>query len=139
MQGSSSGATPDTRFSSVRNSLEMFFTPCYLVSVTCCNVVFRVLRWYIIGNETSTKSFGDHVQCLEMFSSSCFLYLLRNTFHIILCFLGNPPSRCQLPSRFSCHPSSVKFLLTMFWQQSQYDSRLGFSFRVLVLVRLGLG
>ena len=24
--------------------------------------------------------------------------------------------------------------LTMFWQQSQYDSRLGFSFRVLVRI-----
>ena len=35
------------------------------------------------------------------------------------------------------------FLLTMsmmmFWQHSQYGSRLGFSFRVLVRVRLGLG
>ena len=33
------------------------------------------------------------------------------------------------------------FFLTMFWQQSQYDSRLRFSYRVLVrvMVRLGLG
>ena len=35
------------------------------------------------------------------------------------------------------------FFLTMFWQQSQYDSRLRFSSRVLVrvrvMVRLGLG
>ena len=31
------------------------------------------------------------------------------------------------------------FLLTMLRQHSQYDSRLGFSFRVLVRVRLGLG
>ena len=32
-------------------------------------------------------------------------------------------------------------VVTMFWQQSQYDSRLGFSFRVLVRVRVrsGLG
>ena len=28
------------------------------------------------------------------------------------------------------------FLLNMFWQHSQYDSRLGFSFRVLVRVRV---
>ena len=31
------------------------------------------------------------------------------------------------------------FFLTMLRQHSQYDSRLGFSFRVLVRVRLGLG
>ena len=37
----------------------------------------------------------------------------------------------------------VRFFLTMLWQHSQYDSRLGFSFRVFVRVRvrvkLGLG
>ena len=36
-------------------------------------------------------------------------------------------------------PDANLFFLTMFWQHSQYDSRLGFSFRVLVRVRLGLG
>ena len=35
-------------------------------------------------------------------------------------------------------PDANLFFLTMFWQHSQYDSRLGFSFRVLVRVRLGL-
>ena len=33
-------------------------------------------------------------------------------------------------------PAAIFFLLTMFWQQSRYDSRLGFSFRVLVRVRV---
>ena len=39
-------------------------------------------------------------------------------------------------------PGSEMFSLTILWQHSQYDSRLGFSFRVLVRVsvrvRLGL-
>ena len=33
-------------------------------------------------------------------------------------------------------PDANLFFLTMFWQHSQYDSRLGFSFRVLVRVRV---
>ena len=36
-------------------------------------------------------------------------------------------------------PGANLFFLTMLRQHSQYDSRLGFSFRVLVRVRLGLG
>ena len=35
-------------------------------------------------------------------------------------------------------PEANLFFLTMLRQHSQYDSRLGFSFRVLVRVRLGL-
>ena len=36
-------------------------------------------------------------------------------------------------------PPANLFFLTMLRQHSQYDSRLGSSFRVLVRVRLGLG
>ena len=36
-------------------------------------------------------------------------------------------------------PGANLFFLTMLRQQSQYDSRLGFSFRVLVRVRLRVG
>ena len=41
--------------------------------------------------------------------------------------------------RFRTRPGRNFFFLTMLRQHSQYDSRLGFSFRVLVSVRLGLG
>ena len=36
-------------------------------------------------------------------------------------------------------PAATFFFLTMLRQHSQYDSRLGFSFRVLVMVRVRLG
>ena len=40
---------------------------------------------------------------------------------------------------FVCSKTNSKAWLTMLRQHSQYDSRLGFSFRVVVRVRLGLG
>ena len=39
----------------------------------------------------------------------------------------------------SCVCPPANFFLTMLRQHSQYDSRLGFSFRVLVRVRVMLG
>ena len=59
------------------------------------------------------------------------------------CQRSNPWKRDTLAAPFSTGPGSTFFFLTMFWQQSQYDSRLRFSYRVLVrvrvMVRLGLG
>ena len=51
--------------------------------------------------------------------------------------LVKSPTQCPVSLMFFL--SMQFFFLTMLRQHSQYDSRLGFSFRVLVRVRVRLG
>ena len=60
----------------------------------------------------------------------------RKMYHEPHIFENDEPLKA---TNYFTYPGSKSFFLTMLRQHSQYDSRLGFSFRVLVRVRLGLG
>ena len=69
-----------------------------------------------------------------------------HTLHVV-CPSSSNPHFCirdlhrpvPVPRQFRLDRVATFFFLTMLRQHSQYDSRLGFSFRVFVRVRLGLG
>ena len=56
-------------------------------------------------------------------------------------FFGHAKFREEITDVWSINiwPGREKKFITMLRQHSQYDSRLGFSFRVFVRVRVGLG